>query len=576
MKNKEVAEIFQKTAALLEIKGENPYRIRAYQRAAQTIEALTGDIEELARKGRLEKLPGIGKDLAGKIKEILSTGTLSLYEELKKEIPQSLLLLLEVPSLGPKKVKLLYEKLGVDSLEKLEEVCKSHKVSRLPGFGPKTEQNILKGLKLLKEKRGRRPLGEVLPLAEEIIKLLKEKSPVERISIAGSIRRRRETVKDIDVLITSKKPLEVMKQAIALELVEEVIAFGETKTSVRLKTGIQMDIRVVEPESWGAALAYFTGSKAHNIRVRELALERGLKINEYGVYRGEERIAGKTEEEVYAAVGLPFIPPELREDRGEIEAALAGELPQLVDYSDMLGDGHVHSKYSDGSASLEEILKKAESLGLSWVAVCDHSQSLKVAGGLSVEDLFEKKRAIERINKQSSKTKLIFGAEVDILSDGSLDYPDEVLKEIEFVIAAIHTGFQQSEEQITSRIVSALKHPFVHAIAHPTGRVLGEREAYAVNLSEVFEVAKRYGKALEINAYYKRLDLNDIHSRAAKEKGIPLIIGTDTHFIDQMEYLPYGVAVARRGWCEKKDILNTLNYEEFKKWLEKVREGSKY
>jgi len=576
MKNKEVAEIFQKTAALLEIKGENPYRIRAYQRAAQTIEALTGDIEELARKGRLEKLPGIGKDLAGKIKEILSTGTLSLYEELKKEIPQSLLLLLEVPSLGPKKVKVLYEKLGVDSLEKLEEVCKSHKVSRLPGFGPKTEQNILKGLKLLKEKRGRRPLGEVLPLAEEIIKLLKEKSPVERISIAGSIRRRRETVKDIDVLITSKKPLEVMKQAIALELVEEVIAFGETKTSVRLKTGIQMDIRVVEPESWGAALAYFTGSKAHNIRVRELALERGLKINEYGVYRGEERIAGKTEEEVYAAVGLPFIPPELREDRGEIEAALAGELPQLVDYSDMLGDGHVHSKYSDGSASLEEILKKAESLGLSWVAVCDHSQSLKVAGGLSVEDLFEKKRAIERINKQSSKTKLIFGAEVDILSDGSLDYPDEVLKEIEFVIAAIHTGFQQSEEQITSRIVSALKHPFVHAIAHPTGRVLGEREAYAVNLSEVFEVAKRYGKALEINAYYKRLDLNDIHSRAAKEKGIPLIIGTDTHFIDQMEYLPYGVAVARRGWCEKKDILNTLNYEEFKKWLEKVREGSKY
>ncbi len=573
MKNKEIAEIFQKTAALLEIKGENPYRIRAYQRAAQTIEALTTDVEELAKAGRLEKLPGIGKDLAQKILEILSTGTLSLYEELKKEVPQSLLLLLEVPGLGPKKVKVLYEKLGVDSIEKLEEVCKTHKVSRLPGFGVKTEQNILKGIKLLKEKRGRRPLGEVLPLAEEIVSILKRRSPVEKISIAGSIRRRKETVKDIDVLITSKNPLEVMKKVAELELVEEVIAFGETKTSVRLRQGIQMDVRVVKPESWGAALAYFTGSKAHNIRVRELALEKGLKINEYGVFKGEKRIAGRAEEEVYAAVGLPFIPPELREDRGEIEAALSGSLPDLVDYSDILGDGHVHSKYSDGTASLEEILKKAESLGLSWVAVCDHSQSLKVAGGLSVEELFEKKRAIERINKRASKTKLIFGAEVDILSDGSLDYPDEVLKEIEFVIAAIHTGFQQSEEQITSRILSALRNPFVHAIAHPTGRVLGEREAYAVNLSVMFEAAQKYGKALEINAYYKRLDLNDIHTRAAKEKGIPLIIGTDTHFIDQLEYLHYGVAVARRGWCEKKDILNTLNYEEFKKWLERVRKG---
>jgi len=498
---------------------------------------------------------------------------LSLYEELKKEVPQSLLLLLEVPGLGPKKVKVLYEKLGVDSIEKLEEVCKTHKVSRLPGFGVKTEQNILKGIKLLKEKRGRRPLGEVLPLAEEIVSILKRRSPVEKISIAGSIRRRKETVKDIDVLITSKNPLEVMKKVAELELVEEVIAFGETKTSVRLRQGIQMDVRVVKPESWGAALAYFTGSKAHNIRVRELALEKGLKINEYGVFKGEKRIAGRAEEEVYAAVGLPFIPPELREDRGEIEAALSGSLPDLVDYSDILGDGHVHSKYSDGTASLEEILKKAESLGLSWVAVCDHSQSLKVAGGLSVEELFEKKRAIERINKRASKTKLIFGAEVDILSDGSLDYPDEVLKEIEFVIAAIHTGFQQSEEQITSRILSALRNPFVHAIAHPTGRVLGEREAYAVNLSVMFEAAQKYGKALEINAYYKRLDLNDIHTRAAKEKGIPLIIGTDTHFIDQLEYLHYGVAVARRGWCEKKDILNTLNYEEFKKWLERVRKG---
>ncbi|MBO8143826.1 MAG: DNA polymerase/3'-5' exonuclease PolX [Thermodesulfobacterium sp.] len=571
MKNKEVADIFNKVAALLDIKGDNPYRIRAYQRAAQTIEALTTDVEELAKQGKLERLPGIGPDLAGKIREILNTGTLSLYEELKKEIPLVLLNFLEIPGLGPKKVKVLYEKLGIKSVEDLEKACKEHKIAKLPGFGWKTEENILKGIKLFKEKTGRKPLGEVLPLAEEIMEILKKESPVENIAVAGSIRRRKETVKDIDVLITSVSPEKVMKKVVELSLVDEVIAFGETKTSVRLKTGIQMDVRVVEPDSWGAALAYFTGSKAHNIRVRELALEKGLKINEYGVFKGETRIAGKTEEEVYASVGLPFIPPEIREDRGEIESALHGNLPKLVSYDEIQGDAHVHSKYSDGTASLEEIIAKAEKLGLSWVAICDHSQGLKVAGGVSVEDLFKKKRHIEELNKRSSKVKLIFGTEVDILSDGTLDYPDEVLAEIDFVIAAIHTGFQQSEEQITNRIISALKHPLVHAIAHPTGRVIGEREPYAVNISKIIEVASQYGKALEINAYYKRLDLNDINVRAAKEKGVPLIIGTDTHFIDQMEYLSLGTAVARRGWCEKKDVLNTLSYEEFIYWLKKVR-----
>ncbi|RLG11060.1 DNA polymerase/3'-5' exonuclease PolX [Candidatus Pacearchaeota archaeon] len=574
MKNKEVADIFNKVAALLEIKGDNPYRIRAYQKAAQTIEALTADVEELAKQGKLEKLPGIGPDLASKIKEILKTGTLPLYEELKKDVPLILLNFLEIPGLGPKKVKVLYEKLGITNIEELERACKAHKIAKLPGFGWKTEENILKGIKLFREKTGRKPLGEILSLAEEIIETLKKESPVENIAVAGSIRRRKETVKDIDILITSIQPEKVMKKVTELSLVEEVIAFGETKTSVRLKTGIQMDVRVVEPDSWGAALAYFTGSKAHNIRVRELALEKGLKINEYGVFKGDIKIAGKTEEEVYASVGLPFIYPELREDRGEIEAALHGKLPKLVEYNEILGDAHVHSKYSDGTASLEEIMAKAEKLGLSWVAVCDHSQGLKVAGGLSIEDLFKKKKHIEELNKRSSKVKLIFGSEVDILSDGTLDYPDEILAEIDYVVAAIHTGFQQSEEQITNRIISALKHPLVHAIAHPTGRVIGEREPYAVNIPKILEIAAQYGKALEINAYYKRLDLNDINTRAAKEKGIPLIIGTDTHFIDQMEYLHLGTAVARRGWCEKSDVLNTLTYEEFMAWLKKVRNQS--
>lgn len=571
MKNREVAEIFRKTAQLLEIKGDNPFRIRAYERAAQTIESLTKDIEELAKEGKLEHLPGIGADLASKIKEILRTGTLTLFEELKREIPPVLLTFLEIPGLGPKKVKAIYEKFGITSLEELEKACLQHKIAKLPGFGLKTEENILKGIKLFREKTGRRPLGEVLPLAEEVLKFLKERAPLTEIAIAGSLRRKKETVKDIDMLIASREPNEVMKVVVHLPLVEEVIAFGETKTSVRLKTGIQMDVRVVEPESWGAALAYFTGSKAHNIRVRELALERGLKINEYGVFRGEERIAGKTEEEVYGAIGLPFIPPELREDRGEIEAALQGRLPKLVTYEDIRGDGHVHSKYSDGTASLEEIMAKAEGMGLSWVAVCDHSQGLKVAGGVPIEELFKKKARIEELNRRSKKVKLIFGAEVDILSDGSLDYPDEVLREIDFVIAAIHTGFQQEEKQITHRLVSAIKHPLVHAISHPTGRVLGEREAYAVNMEVLLETAKAYGKALEINAYYKRLDLNDVYVKACVERGIPLIIGTDAHFIDQMEYLKYGVSVARRGWCEKKDLLNTLDYDDFIQWLRNLR-----
>lgn len=569
MKNKEVAEIFRKTAQLLEIKGDNPYRIRAYERAAQTIESLTRDVEDLAKEGKLERLPGIGTDLASKIKEILGTGTLSLYEELKREIPPILLSFLEIPGLGPKKVKVIYEKLGITSIEELEKACLQHKLAKLPGFGLKTEENILKGIKLFREKTGRRPLGEILPLAEEVVELIRKKAPIIEISIAGSIRRRKETVKDIDVLITSQKPKEVMQLVSELPLVEEVIAFGETKTSVRLKSGIQMDVRVVDPQSWGAALAYFTGSKAHNIRIRELALEKGLKINEYGVFKGEEKIAGKTEEEVYAALGLPLIPPELREDRGEIEAALQGKLPNLVEEKDILGDAHVHSKYSDGTASLEEILAKAEAMGLSWVAVCDHSQGLKVAGGLPVEELFKKKKRIEELNQRSKKVKLIFGAEVDILNDGSLDYPDEVLMEIDFVIAAIHTGFQQDEKIITHRLVSALKHPLVHAIAHPTGRVLGEREAYNVNMDEVFYYAKEYGKALEINAFYKRLDLNDIYVKVCKEMNIPLIIGTDAHFIDQMEYLKFGVMVARRGWCEKKDLLNTLDYDKFIEWLKK-------
>ncbi len=571
MKNKEVAEIFRKVAALLEIKGDNPYRIRAYQRAAQNIEALTVEVEELAAQGKLERIPGIGKDLAQKIKEILETGTLQKYEELKREIPPELLKFLEIPGFGPKKAKVVYEQLGIKTIEELEKACLEHRLSRLPGFGPKTEENILKGIKLLKQKKGRLPLGLVLPWAEEIVSLLKKKSPVDRIDIAGSIRRRRETVKDIDILVTSKNPLKVMDIFISLPMIEEVLLKGETKTSVRLKyEGIQVDLRVVDPVCYGAALAYFTGSKAHNIRIRELGVQRGLKINEYGIFRGQKRIGGQEEEEVFEAVGLPWIPPELREDRGEIEAAQAGRLPQIVGYDEILGDAHVHSKWSDGSSSIEEIAAYARKLGLKWVGICDHSQGLKVAGGLPMEKIMEKKKAIEAFNRRSKDVKLLCGTEVDILSDGSLDYPDEVLKEFDLVIASIHSGFKQDEKTITDRLVAAMKNPYVHCIGHPTGRLLGEREPYPVDMERLIKVAQETRTALEINAYYKRLDLNDIHARAAKEAGVKLLIGTDAHIVDQMSYLHLGVAMARRGWCERDDILNTLDYKELRKYLRDI------
>ncbi len=569
MKNKEVAEVLRRIAALLEIKGDNPFRVRAYQRAAQNIEALTVDVEELAQAGKLERIPGIGKDLAQKIKEIISTGTCQKYEDLKREVPPELINLLSIPGVGPKTAKLLYEKLGIKSIEELERACLEHRVSRLPGIRSKTEENILRGIQLLKQHVGRRPLGEVLPLAETLVEMLRRQAPVDRIDVAGSIRRRRETVKDIDILVTSRNPAKIMEVFVSLPLVGEIIARGETKTSVRLKEGIQVDLRAVDPACYGAALAYFTGSKAHNIRIRELGVQRGLKINEYGIFRGDERVGGREEEEVFAAVDLPWIPPELREDRGEIEAAQTGQLPRLVGYDEIKGDFHVHSLFSDGTASVEEIGAKARQLGLKWVGICDHSQGLRVAGGLTPKDIAAKKAAIQAFNRHSKDVKLLFGTEVDILSDGRLDYPDDLLQEFELVIASIHSGFRQDEATLTGRILAAIENPLVHIVGHPTGRLIGERDPYPLDLKTIFSAAQKAGVALEINAYYKRLDLNDVNTRAAKEAGVLLAIGTDAHSLEQMNFLSLGVAVARRGWCEPQNILNTFSYRQLKEWLKK-------
>ncbi len=560
MKNQEIARIFNEIADLLEIKGENPFRIRAYRRAAQNIEGFPKDVAE-APTEELLTIPGIGQDLAGKIEEYIKTGRIKAYEELKEEVPEGLVVLLSVPSLGPKTARLLFDKLKVKDIDDLERLAREHRLVGLPGIKEKTEENILKGIEMLKRGKERQPLGRVLPVANDILEHLKEKSPVKQISLAGSLRRWKDTIKDIDILATSTKPKEVMKAFVHLPHVKEVLMQGPTKSSVVTEEGLQVDLRVVEDDSFGAALCYFTGSKAHNIRLREMALKAGLKINEYGIFRekDEKKLGGKDENDVYRILRLPYIPPELREDTGEIEAALEGRLPRLLEMKDIKGDLHIHSKWSDGSHTFDELVAAAKARGYRYIAITDHSKGLGIARGLSEEKLMDEKREIEAINKKLRGFTLIAGVEVDIRSDGTMDFSDEALKEVDFVVASIHSGFRQNREQLTKRLVAAIKNPYVSVIAHPTGRLIGERDAYDVDIDHILKVAKETGTAIEINAYPLRLDLNDIYAKRAKELGIPIAIGTDAHIISQFNYMVYGVSIARRGWLEKSDVLNTLD-----------------
>lgn len=569
MKNLEISAIFHEIAKILEIKGDNPFRIRAYERAAQNIEGLTEDIENFIQEDKLTDIPGIGEDLADKIKEIAKTGRLKVYEELKKTIPEGLLNLLNIPSVGPKTAKLLYEKLKIKDVSDLEEAIKKNKLQGIFGIKEKTIENMLKGIEILKRGKERMTLAQAQLISDEFIGALKRLSEVKKISSAGSLRRQKETVRDIDILVISDKPQKVMDTFVGVTPVKEILAKGKTKSSVRTKDDVQVDCRVVEQKSFGAALLYFTGSKNFNIKLRQLAIKKKLKINEYGVFRKEKFIAGRTEEEIFKLLDMAYIEPELREDTGEIELAQKFKLPHLIEFKDLKGDIHVHSRWSDGGNTIEEIAKACQKNGYTYVTITDHSQSLKVAGGLSIADLKKKKKQIEQLNKRLKGFRVLYGTEVDIDSEGYLDYKDDILKEFDIVIAAIHTGFKQSKEQLTRRTVKACKNKYVHIIAHPTGRLWGTREAYDIDLEEVFKVAGDTNTSLEINAFPQRLDLNDLNCRRAKEAGVKLAIGTDAHTIDQLDTIKLGISMARRGWLFREDVINTLLVDELLKAIRK-------
>ena len=566
-----VAKIFREMADFLSLKGENPFRVRAYEKAADALEHLPGDLKDLYEQGKLEGIPGLGKGMLEKIGTILNTGKLPAHEELRREFPEGVIELLSVPDIGPKTVKLVYEKAGVKNIEELEAFVRSHKLRDLPGMGAKTEENILRGITLYRMSRNRILLGKALPLVERVIAEIRDKTSswIERISPAGSLRRGRETVGDIDILVSSSNSHPVMDAFTNLSLVKDVIAKGETKSSILTEEGLQMDLRVVPPGSFGAALQYFTGSKSHNIALRERAIKRGLKINEYGVFtQSGKKIGGKTEEDVYRSLDLPFIPPELREDRGEIEAGERGNLPLLLREEDIKGDLHIHTTASDGANSIEELIEKAKERGYEYIAITDHSASLKVARGLSNEDLLAQIERIRKINSHLRNFKVLASSEVDIRKDGTLDYPDEILRKLDLVVAALHTGFKQDKRTITMRVIKALQNPFVRILAHPTGRLLGEREAYSIDLDKVLDVAKERGIWLEINAQPERLDLSDTWIMEAKKRGIKLVINTDAHNTDGLDLMSFGVITARRGWLETKDVINTLSLEDLLKTLE--------
>ncbi len=569
MENPEIAQVFDEVADLLALQEANPFRVRAYRNAARTIRDLAEPAAQLvAEPGRsLEELPGIGVDLAGKIRTLLQTGDLPLRRELRRQVPAGLRDLLGVPGLGPKRAQLLYQRLGIRSLDKLRRAACAHRVRELEGFGTKTEENILRGLAHLEEVGRRVYLAEAKVYADALVRHLKAAPGVRQVEVAGSFRRRQETVGDLDVLVACDRAAKAMGRMAAYEGVAEVVARGPTKMTVRLTTGLHVDLRVVPAVSYGAALQYFTGSKAHNILLRRMAQERGLKVNEYGVFRGERRVAGRTEEDVYAALGLPWIPPELREARGEIERALRGQLPTLLELDDVRGDLHMHTRVTDGRSSLEDMVRAAGKRGYAYVAITDHSKRVTMARGLDAPRLRRHWKAIDQLAGLVRGLTLLRGVELDILEDGTLDLPDDVLAEADWVIASIHYGQNQSRERITRRLLNAIRNPHVDAIGHPTGRLIGQRKGYDVDLEAVLKAAAEEGCFMELNCQPSRLDLDDVALAAARELGIPVVLGSDAHSVEELGLMEFGVYQARRAGLEAKDVANARPLPQFRKLL---------
>ncbi len=572
MTNKEVADILRRIADMLEIKGEIVYKALAYRRAADNIEYLGRDIVDLWREGRLLEIPGVGKSLAEKLDELLRTGKMSYYEELKEEIPPGVVSLLQVPEVGPKTAKLVWEKLGITSIPELERAAREGKLRTLPGLGVKSEAKILAGIEALYRRSERIPLATALPVAREIIQSLKEATPhALKVTAAGSLRRMKATIGDIDLLASSYRPEEVIEAFTHLPQVAEVSMKGPTKSTVYLHNGLQVDLRVLPPERYGSLLQYFTGSKEHNVALRGLALEMGLSLSEYGFKKDGEEILCPEEEDVYRILGLEWIPPELRENRGEIEAAKKKQLPRLVELADIKGDLHVHTNWSDGASSIEEIAEAARRRGYQYLVISDHSHGLGIARGLTPERLREQRAIIDELNRRWSNFRLLQGAEVEIRADGSLDYPDEVLASLDLVIASIHTGLRQDRERITARVINAMRNPYVDIIGHPSGRILGQREESAVDMDEVLRVARETGTILEVDGTPDRLDLDDVYIRRAVEMGVKLAIDSDAHNLYGLDAMEFGVAMARRGWAEPKDVVNTLPLEELLRTLKRSR-----
>lgn len=566
MNNLQIAQILNEIADLLEMKGVE-FKPRAYRKAARSVKTLSRDIEDVYNAHELKELPGVGESIAEKISELIETGHLEYYENLKEEYPIDYEKLLAVEGIGPKTVKKLYKELHVKTLDDLEKAAKNHKIRELEGFGKKSEQEILENISFARSGTERKLLGYILPVAQSVAETILSLDAVKRLETAGSIRRRKPTIGDIDILVITDTPEKVMDFFTNMDNVKKIIVTGPSKSSVRLEEGMDCDVRVIEKKSFGSALLYFTGSKAHNVELRKIAMDKNMKLNEYGLFKDNNQIAGKTEQEVFKKLDMQYIPPEMRENRGEIESAIDKNIPDIIEYTDIRGDLQMHTKWSDGNFTIKEMAQQAKELGYEYIAITDHTGTLKIAGGLEPEDMRDQIEEISTVNEELDGITILTGAEVNIDSEGNLDMTNDVLKDLDVVVASIHGGFRQSEEQLTDRILSAMKNKHVNIIAHPTGRKIHEREAYDLDLDTLFEKSKKTNTYFEINSYPNRLDLNSVNVKRAIQKGCKLVINTDAHNVEHLRYIKLGIATARRGWATKADIINTLPFKDIKEVL---------